>query len=109
MPCVFHFRAYFDDFVDQDDNITALAAQGQVLWIGTREGRLLLIDISSLQSDETPPLLGLQQYKAGCKVKCIVPTRSSDGPSVSLSVVCSLEQDEFSSVVLTWEYQNRYQ
>lgn len=94
-----------------DDSITALAAQGQVIWIGTRAGKLLLLDVSSPRPQQTPPLLGIQQYgRNGGKVKCIVPFTGINSPSASLSVVCSLEQppEETSSILLTWEYQNRY-
>lgn len=93
-----------------NDSITALAAQGQVIWIGTRVGRLLLLDVSSPQLHQIPPLLGVQQFgKNNGKVKCIVPFTGVNSLSASLSVVCSIEQpDEISSVLLTWEYQNKY-
>lgn len=101
-------RSYFGD-VSNNDNITALATQGQVIWIGTRAGKLLLLDVSSPQPQQIPPLLGIQQYNGDDgKVKCIVPFTGLSRPSASLTVVCSLEQtDEFSSILLTWEYQNR--
>ena len=104
-------RSYFDnDDISTNDSITAMATQGQVIWIGTRAGRLLLLDVSSPQPQEIPPLLGIQQYgKNNGKVKCIVPFTGMNNPSASLSVVCSLEQpDEICSILLPWEYQNRY-
>ena len=105
-------RSYFDDDDDEvsnNDSITALATQGQVIWIGTRAGKILLLNVSSPQPEQTPPLLGIQQYnKDNGKFKCIVPFTGVSRPSASLTVVCSLEQaDEFSSILLTWEYQNR--
>ena len=106
----FNCRSYFNDDISSNDSITALAAQGQVIWIGTRAGSLFLLDVSSPQPQQNPPLLGVQQYrKNNGKVKCIVPYTGVKGPSASLSVVCSLEQaDEISSIILTWEYQNKY-
>ena len=106
-----HCRSYFDDDnISTTDSITAMAAQGQVIWIGTRAGRLLLLDVSAPQPQRIPPLLGIQQYgKNNGKVKCIVPFTGMNSPSASLSVVCSIEQpDEICSILLPWEYQNRY-
>lgn len=56
---------------DSDADITALAVKGGALWLGTRNGYLLILD-SFMMEDRKDPLLGLQQCGQG-KVKCIVP------------------------------------
>lgn len=54
-----------------DCDITALAVKGGAIWLGTRNGYLLILD-TYLMTEGRDPLLGLQQCGSG-KVKCIVP------------------------------------
>ncbi len=54
-----------------DTDITALAVRGRAIWLGTRNGYLLILD-SYLMQDGKDPLLGLQLCGLG-RVKGIVP------------------------------------
>lgn len=54
-----------------DSDITALAVKGGAIWLGTRNGYLLILD-TYVMTEGKDPLLGMQQCGSG-KVKCIVP------------------------------------
>ncbi len=54
-----------------DCDITSMLLQGGGLWLGTRNGYLLLLDIYSLLEGKEDTLLGIQHCGQG-KVKCIV-------------------------------------
>lgn len=54
-----------------DADITSLAVKGGALWLGTRNGYVLIFD-GFLMEERKDPLLGLQQCGQG-KVKSIVP------------------------------------
>ena len=75
-------RSYFDDEISSNDSITALAAQGQVIWIGTHAARLLLVDVSSPWEQQMPPLhvLGIQYDQNKGKVKGIIPFTGLNKP-----------------------------
>ena len=70
---------------DQDRcDITALAVQGGVVWLGTRNGYLLLLD-AAVMEEGGDPLLGLQYCGEG-KVRCIIPLSPHKGLTKSLQV-----------------------
>ena len=71
-----------------DADITALAVKGGALWLGTRNGYLLILD-SYLMEDDKYPLLGLQQCGQG-KVKCIVPLTPLPTASSKLQVISTV-------------------
>ena len=54
-----------------DADITSMAVSGGAIWLGTRNGYLIILD-GYLMVEGKDPLLGLQRCGAG-KVKCIVP------------------------------------
>ena len=54
-----------------DADITSLAVSGGAIWLGTRNGYLVVLD-SYLMLEGKDPLLGLQHCGSG-KVKCVVP------------------------------------
>ena len=65
-------------------DITALAVQGGVVWLGTRNGYVLLLDAAVMEVGGDP-LLGLQ-YCAEGKVRCIIPLSPHKGITKSLQV-----------------------
>lgn len=67
-----------------DPDITSLAVKNRALWLGTRNGYLLILD-SYLMEEGKDPLLGLQHCGSG-KVKCIVPLNPLPSASSKLQV-----------------------
>ena len=67
-----------------DTDITAMTMRGGALWLGTRNGYLLILD-SYLMEEKGDPLLGLQQCGQG-KVKCIVPLTPQPNATSKLQV-----------------------
>lgn len=66
------FSAVCSDVVRGGDaDITSMAVCGGAIWLGTRNGYLLILD-GYLMVEGKDPLLGLQRCGTG-KVKCIVP------------------------------------
>ena len=59
------------NILPNDDVVTALAVQGGVVWLGTRNGFIFVLD-SSAMDEGKDPLLGLQYCGEG-KVKSVVP------------------------------------
>ena len=72
MLCVCVSREVIQDSTDSD--ITSMISHGGFLWLGTRDGYLIVLDSLSMV-ERKEPLLGLQQCGQG-KVKCIVPLTS---------------------------------
>ena len=69
-------------------DVTALAVQGGVVWLGTRNGYVLLLD-AAVMEEGGDPLLGLQYCGEG-KVRCIIPLSPQKGITTSLQVRTSL-------------------
>lgn len=67
------------------DDITALALQGKVVWLGTRGGYIILLDSAALTEGREVVHLGLQHCGEG-RVKNIVPLVSSKHLSDKLEV-----------------------
>lgn len=67
-----------------DPDITSLAVKNRALWLGTRNGYLLILD-SYLMEEGKDPLLGLQHCGCG-KVKCIVPLNPLPSATSKLQV-----------------------
>lgn len=74
---------------DQErSDITALAVQAGVVWLGTRNGYILILDAAVLE-DGGDPLLGLQFCGEG-KVRCIIPLCPQKGLTANLEVTHEL-------------------
>ena len=84
-----------------------IRVQGRVLWVGSRTGYILVLDIQKVGSGE-PPLLGIQYCGEG-RIKDICPLYSSHSFTARLRAVCSLEHyNEISGLLMTWEYHHHY-
>ncbi|CAI8010339.1 Leucine-rich repeat serine/threonine-protein kinase 1, partial [Geodia barretti] len=88
-----------------DDDITAMSLQGRAVWLGTRNGYLILLDAAAVEEKRETCHLGLQHCGDG-KIKNIIPIVSSKKISANLEVFCSLEfPDEVSGSLMMWSYQ----
>ena len=68
-----------------DSDITSLLMEGGALWLGTRDGYLLLLDLYSMLEGREP-LLGLQYCGFG-KVKCIAAIGSASSSKLQVSAM----------------------
>ena len=68
-----------------DDDITAMSLQGRAVWLGTRNGYLILLDAAAVEEKRETCHLGLQHCGDG-KIKNIVPIVSSKKISANLEV-----------------------
>ena len=78
MPCSNVLRG-------EQDDITALALQGGAVWVGTRNGYILVLDSAALDEGRGEPLLGLQYCGEG-RVKSIVSLVPKKGVTAKLQV-----------------------
>ena len=84
-----------------------IRVQGRVLWVGSRTGYILVLDIQKVGSGESP-LLGIQYCGEG-RIKDICPLHNSHSFTARLRAVCSLEHyNEISGLLMTWEYHHHY-
>jgi len=73
----------------KDSDITSLLMEGGALWLGTRDGYLLLLDLYSMLEGHEP-LLGLQYCGSG-KVKCVAAISSPSSSKLQARLTFSLQ------------------
>ena len=82
-----------------DSDITALAVKGGAIWLGTRNGYLLILDTYMMTNGGSDPLLGMQQCGSG-KVKCIIPITPLPNTTSRFQVWVSHEMSHGSHMAL---------
>ena len=86
-----HLSPYSNVLQNSEDDITAMALQGRVVWLGTRNGYMFLLDTVAVHEGREMAHLGLQHCGEG-RVKNIVPLVSTKRVSAKLEVsVCECE------------------